>query len=98
MYLDTFPPVDVQVGYGALGRGGELGYEGKPVTVGRRAYAHALSTHPPARLVFDLGGRFEGFRTQVALNDDVPSGGSDADFLVLADGRPVAAAPRVVAG
>ena len=98
MFLDSFQPVDVQVGYGALGRGGQLGYEGKTVSVGRRAYAHALSTHPPARLVFDLGGRFERFRAQVALNDDVPRGASHADFTVAADGRPVAAARRVAAG
>ncbi len=98
MFLDSLSPVDVQVGYGALGLGGELGYEGKPVSVGRRRYAHALSTHPPARLVFDLGGRFEWFRAQVALNDDVPRGSSHADFVVAADGRPVAAARRVAAG
>src|SRR3954469_16351021 len=98
MYLDTLSPVDVQVGYGALGLGGELGYEGKAVSVGRRAYAHALSTHPPARLVFELGGRFEWFRAEVALNDDVPRGASHADFVVAADGRPVAAARRVAAG
>jgi predicted O-methyltransferase YrrM len=98
MFLDVLQPVDVRVGYGALGLGGELGYEGKPVSVGRRRYAHALSTHPPARIVFDLGGRFEWFSAQVALNDDVPRGSSHADFVVAADGRPVAAARRVAAG
>jgi predicted O-methyltransferase YrrM len=98
MYLDTLPPVDVQVGYGALGRGGQLGYEGKAVSVGGRGYAHALSTHPPARLVFELGGRFEWFRAQVALNDDVPRGASEADFVVAADGRTVASALSVAAG
>lgn len=98
MFLDSLTPLDVRVGYGALGLGGQLGYEGKAVSVGRRAYTHALSTHPPARLVFDLGGRFEWFRAQVALNDDVVRGTSYADFAVVADGRPVAAARRVAAG
>lgn len=98
MFLDTLPPVEVEVGYGDLGRGGRLGYEGKAVSVGRRPYAHALSTHPPARVVFDLGGRFQSFSAQVALNDDAPAAGSHADFLVVADGRPVASAPRVTAG
>ncbi|HWS56479.1 MAG TPA: NPCBM/NEW2 domain-containing protein, partial [Pyrinomonadaceae bacterium] len=98
IYLDSLPPLDVQVGYGALGLRGELGYEGKAVSVGRRAYAHALSTHPPARLLFDLGGRFGAFSAQVALNDDAPGGSAYADFVVVADGRPVAAAPRVTAG
>jgi predicted O-methyltransferase YrrM len=98
IYLDTLPPADVRVGYGALGLRGELGYEGRPVSVGRKAYAHALSTHPPARLLFELGGRFEWFSAEVALNDDVPRGASHADFVVTADGRAVASAPRVTAG
>lgn len=98
MFLDSLTPVEVKVGYGALGLGGDLGYEGKAVSVGRHGYAHALSTHPPARLVFDLGRRFEWFRTEVALNDDVEPGASHADFVVSADGRPVAAARRVAAG
>ncbi len=98
MFLDSLTPVDARVGYGALGLGGELGYEGKAVSVGRRNYEHALSTHPPARLVFDLGSRFEWFRAEVALNDDVPRGAAHADFVVAVDGRPVAAARRVAAG
>jgi predicted O-methyltransferase YrrM len=98
MFLDSLTPVDAQVGYGELGRGGRLGYEGKAVSVGRRGYEHALSTHPPARIVFDLGGRFDWFRARVALNDDVPRGASHADFVVEADGRTVAASRRVTAG
>ncbi|HKG13455.1 MAG TPA: NPCBM/NEW2 domain-containing protein, partial [Pyrinomonadaceae bacterium] len=98
MFLDSLSPVDVRVGYGALGLRGALGYEGKAVSVGRRVYAHALSTHPPARIVFDLGGRFDWFRAEVALNDDVPRGSSHADFVVAADGRTVAEARRVTAG
>src|ERR1700755_555908 len=98
MFLDSLKPVEAKVGYGALGLGGELGYEGKAVSVGRRAYEHARDTHPAARLVFEVGGRFEWFRAEVALNDDVPRGASHADFVVAADGRPVAAARRVAAG
>src|ERR1700755_238102 len=95
MFLDSLKPVEAKVGYGALGLGGELGYEGKAVSVGRRAYEHALSTHPPARLVFELGGRFEWFRAEVALNDDVPRGASHADFVVAADRRPAGGARRL---
>lgn len=98
IYLDSIPPVAARVGYGVLGTGGELGYEGKAVSVGRRKYEHAISTHPPARVVFDLGGRFEWFRAQVAINDDVPRGTTHADFVVEADGRTVAEARRVTAG
>lgn len=97
-YLESLTPLSAQVGYGSLGLRGALGYEGKPVMVRGRTYAHALSTHPPARLVFDLGGRFATLRCQVALNDDAPANVSHADFTVLADGRAVATVPYVAAG
>ena len=51
----------MQVGYGDLGMYGSLGYEGLPVTVRQQHYAHALSTHPPARLPFDVDRRFASF-------------------------------------
>lgn len=98
MYLDSFSPLLVCVGYGELGVQGSLGYEGKRVIVQHQAYQHALSTHPPARLLFGVSGRFASFRCQVAINDDVNAGISHADFAVLADGRQVALASYVVAG
>ncbi len=98
MYLDFLFPLEARVGYGVLGTRGSLGYEGQAVVVQCRPYQHALSTHPPARLRFELGGRFARFRCQVALNDDVTPGRSHADFFVLADGRHVAIAAHVVAG
>ena len=98
MFLDAFAPLQADVGYGGLGLHGSLGYEGKRVSVQREPYTHALSTHPPARVLFHLGGRFAGFTCRVALNDDVSAGASHADFTVLADGRPVASEPYVRAG
>lgn len=98
MYLDACPLLNAHVGYGSLGTGGSLGYEDKQVIVHGKRYQHALSTHPPARLVFDLAGRFNSFECQVALNDDVQPGMAHANFTVRADGRLVAAAPHVVAG
>jgi hypothetical protein len=71
MYLDALSLVEAQVGYGELGRHGHLGYEAKQVVGQGCPYPHALSTHPPARLCFDLGGRFASLCCQVALNDDV---------------------------
>lgn len=98
MYLDTLSPLSIQVGYGTLGRGGGLGYEDKRVTVAGKTYAHALSTHPPARLVYQLEQQYSYFSCEVALNDDVPRGRSHANFTVLADGHEVAVANHVVAG
>jgi predicted O-methyltransferase YrrM len=98
MYLADLTPVQVRVGYGQFGTGGNLGYEGKQVSVQGRAYPQALSTHPPARLLYHLGGAATRFRSRVAINDDVSPGGSHADFTVIADGRQVAEAREVQAG
>jgi predicted O-methyltransferase YrrM len=98
VYLDSFAMRSHVVGYGVLGMAGSLGYENKMVSVHGNSYAHAFSAHPPARLTFQIDGRFRRFRCGVGLNDDVPAGRSHADFVVLADGRQVAAANFVVAG
>lgn len=98
MYLDSLALLHSQVGYGSLGLHGNLGYEGKAVTVKGKHYGHALSTHPPAQLRFHLQQRFASFTCQVALNDDIPAGASHADFIVLADGREVTVEPYVRAG
>jgi hypothetical protein len=97
-YLDALEPVYTRVGYGSLGTGGALGYEGRTVSVNGARFDHALSTHPPARLVYDLGGAFRRFHCRVALSDEVPDGSSYADFSVRADGRELAIVPGVWAG
>ena len=98
VFLDDLTPAEASVGYGEPGLGGSLGYEGQQVCVGGARYEHALSTHPPASLVYDLGGRYGSFTCRVALNDDVPRGRSHADFSVWLDGRRVEYVPRVGAG
>src|SRR5579871_1118539 len=98
MQLPSLSPVLAEVGWGALGTNGQLGYEGKPVVVRGKSYQFSLSSHPPARLQFNAARAFKAFRTCVALNDDVPAGRSYADFFVYADGRQVGSAPHVVAG
>jgi predicted O-methyltransferase YrrM len=95
--LGAATPVRWQVGYGELGLRGDLGYEGKRVTIAGRTFSNAISTHPPARVLFHLNGAYTGFHCAAALNDDVPRGASHADFAVIADGRRVATA-HVVAG
>jgi hypothetical protein len=97
-YLDALEPVYVTVGYGSLGTGGRLGYESGVVQVAGERFSHALSTHPPARLVYDLGGAFGRFRCRVGLSDEVPAGCSYADFAVRGDGHELALVPNVWAG
>ncbi|HYI08044.1 MAG TPA: CmcI family methyltransferase [Thermoanaerobaculia bacterium] len=98
MELDTITPLNATVGYGQLGTRGDLGYDGRRVRIRDRDYTRALSTHPPARLTFNLDGRYSAFRCAVAINGDVPPGWGYADFFVYADGRLVASAPFVAAG
>jgi len=98
MRLDDLMPLQARVGYGSLGTGGSLGYEGKAVTVSGDAVASALSTHPPARLLYHLGGTATVFRARAAINDDVAYRQSYADFAVLGDGREIASAAGVWAG
>jgi len=97
-YLDTLPIVEAAVGYGSLGTHGRLGYENERVSVGGQTFEHALSCHAPARLVFELDGKYTHFRSGVGLNDTVPLGGSHADFRVLADGQLRTAESRIVPG
>lgn len=97
-YLDDLRPVQSAVGWGELGIGGGLGYEGKEVVVGGVRYHRALSSHPPAQLLYILPAGMQRLRAAVALNDDVPVGVSEADFTVFADGRSVARAECVRAG
>lgn len=97
MYLDTLPLQHASVGYGQPGTHGSLGYEGKSVQVRRQHYKHALSTHPPTRLTFNLEGSFASFCCHVAIND-VRAGATHAEFTVLADGHQVATAIYVAVG
>jgi hypothetical protein len=72
-HLDAIPVHEVRTGWGSLGLYGELGYEGLRVRVQGRSYSHAVSLHPPGRVVFRAGGQFSRLTCQVALND-VPGG------------------------
>ena len=98
IYLDSISPAFYEIGYGGLGVGGDLGYEQKAVVVHGKHYAHALSTHPPARVHFRLAGEYTAFECSVALNDDVSRGASRANFSVLVDGVEIAHAADVQSG
>jgi predicted O-methyltransferase YrrM len=97
-HVDELVPAQANVGWGVLGTGGRLGYEGKNVVVAGRRYAHALGTHAPASVKYAIDGDARLFRCAVALNDDVADAAAEADFDVRADGRVVASAQHVVAG
>jgi NPCBM/NEW2 domain len=91
MHLDALAPLHARVGFGSLGTAGSLGYENKGVSVKGTAYSSALSTHPPARLLYHVGGSASRLTCAVAIDHDVARGGSNAGFVVAADGREIAA-------
>ena len=97
-FLDAHAALQSRVGYGMLGVGGRLGYEGKEVVVWGQTFEHALSAHAPARILYHLGGTSTRFQCSVAFNDDVAGSSAWADFAVVADGREIAAARGVFAG
>ena len=97
-FLDELPFVDAVTAWGAVGLHGDHGYDVGRVRVRNTPYLHAISAHAPSRVRVRLDGGYTTFRCHVALNDDVRSGASCADFRVISDGRLVAAAQRVVAG
>ena len=98
MDLTHLSPTEAHVGYGRLGLGGELGYEGRRVRVGGLAHARAISAHAPSNVLFVLDGRFAALRCRVAINDDVPAGTAVVTFSVVADGRVVASVADLAAG
>ena len=87
-FLDSLTPVSSQVAFGAVGIGGDLGYESKQVCIKGVSSAHSLSVHGPSRLLFDLGGSvYSKLTTGVGFNDDVSKSRVTADFEVYGDGR-----------
>lgn len=98
MDLTQLSPTETRVGYGRLGLGGELGYEGRRVHVGGLAHVRAISAHAPSNVHFLLDGRFSALHCRVAINDDVPAGAAVVTFSVVADGRVIASVADLTAG
>jgi DNA-directed RNA polymerase subunit RPC12/RpoP len=76
-YLCDMPESDVRVGYGVLGKRGELGYgHGEKVTINGKDSPHALSMHAaksPVHVIYMLDRAYKTFRASVAMNDTTPT-------------------------
>lgn len=64
--LGALPLLDAEVGWGHLGAGGSLGYDGSGVRVGGEHRTDALSSHPPGCLRYHLRGSARRFRARDA--------------------------------
>ena len=96
--VDSLALLTADVGYGHVGLHGAMGYEGKAVSINGQGRRHAVSAHPPSRVVFETGGKFASFCADVGFNDDVKDTDAHAAFMVRADGRLAAVASFVSAG
>ena len=101
--LAPVAPVEVRVlsstiAHGSLGLGGDLGYEGKRVSVAGAAGAGVISAHGPseARIAVACGTEL---RLRGAINDDVRGERIAANFVVEdGRGRPLAVPGLAVPG
>jgi hypothetical protein len=82
------------VGFGSLGLHGNMGFEGRCVTVGGQRHYRSLGLHPPyhrsAWVEAKLGKRFHRLQAKVAVNDAnnyFGTTGSDLIFIVKGDGQ-----------
>ena len=84
VYLDTLEPVSVTQGYGTLQRNQSV-WE-KPMTIGGERYFRGLGTHSPARIVYDLGGKYKRFQAWAGADQAT---GPTITMEVRVDGRSV---------
>jgi hypothetical protein len=90
-YLSDLPEFDVRVGYGSLGKNGDLGYDGKECIVKGVKAAKGLSMVPVERgystVKYRLGKKGYVFRAGVGLYDSPEDAFFPCTFEVLGDGR-----------
>lgn len=80
-------PVERDLSNGEQGSG-----DGRPITIGGRAFAKGLGTHAPATVRYFLGGRCTALNAWVGV-DDVQATRGSVQFTVKADGAQVAQTP-----
>jgi hypothetical protein len=93
-FLSDLEPKNGRVGFGSIGRDGNLGFEGRCVTIDGRRHFHSLGLHPPGRgkafVDFRIDAKWHTLSTSVAINDRnnmFGSAGSDLIFQAIGDGK-----------
>jgi hypothetical protein len=90
VYLSDLKEIDPKVGHGQFGKRGDLGYDGKRITVKGVESPHGLSMHPPASgsstVSYRLGKQYLQFRGMAAFDDTVANP-PPLTFKVLGDGK-----------
>lgn len=90
VFVDELKQTGYFVGYGILGKQGQLGYEALSATAGKRHFSHALSMHPPwkgsAWAEFEIGGDWRLFCGWASIADSASPRG-ELFFEVVGDGK-----------
>eukprot|EP00040_Diaphanoeca_grandis_P009080 m.47548 g.47548 ORF g.47548 m.47548 type:complete len:295 (-) comp20516_c0_seq1:33-917(-) len=94
VFLADLKIADSYVGYGNVGLGASLGFEGKKFQVEGKKYKKGVSIHAassragPAFVSFNIGGKYAWFSSVVAINDNnnmLGRTGSELTFVVKGD-------------
>jgi len=78
--LSDLKPLSAKVGWRELFV--NKNYEGKPLTVGGRTFAHGFWAHAPSEVGFALDGRYQWFETTIGLDSLATASGS-VEFKIL---------------
>ena len=92
VYLSDLPETSASVGWGRLGKNGDMGYDGRRMLVGGKEARKGLSTHPPANgeasVTYNLGRHsFNTFTAVAATHDHSRALVTPLVFQVWGDGK-----------
>ncbi len=84
VYLSDMQPATEIVGWGSLGR--DVSVLNTPITISGKTYPKGLGCHAFSELIYQLGGSFLNFSSEVGMDDAVCNGTNSSAFLVYLDG------------
>ncbi len=90
VYLSDLNWTSATNGYGVVEKdrsNGELGSsDGRTITLNGTTYTKGLGTHAPSEIIYDLGGRYTTFLSDIGLDDEMSDNGcGSAIFRVYVD-------------
>ena len=84
--LSTLSWVSTTTGYGTIHK--NLTINGGPLTLRGATYATGIGVHAASQLVYNLGGQYLSFTSDVGIDDEVNGKGvGSVDFQVFGDGK-----------
>lgn len=69
--------------------GDYTGHPGNPITLNGIVYNKGLGVHANSEVIYNLGGEYSSFISDIGLDDELTANGGSVKFFVYADGRPL---------